>query len=184
MKLRDRQLLIATPTMSDNIFSGTVCYLLDHTKHGSLGVIINRPLIDLSLGRLFEEMEITDHAPGTENIPIMFGGPVHRERGFIFHSPERKWASTVQLAKELSLTVSKDIIQDIAKGQGPQRYLIVLGCAGWSSGQLADEIKRDAWIVSPAFAEIFFEVPFEDRLSRAMRFMGLHDRIIGHAGHA
>lgn len=177
--------LIAMPSMLDPIFGGTVVYLCEHNDQGALGVIINKPT-DMSMDLLFEridlELEIALQ-PGTH--PVMFGGPVQVERGFVLHSPHDTYSSTMQVTDAIALTTSKDILEAVAAGKGPDKILVSLGCAGWSAGQLEEEIARNGWLTVPADPALVFDLPIEQRFVAAMNLLGIDPAMLaGVAGHA
>lgn len=178
--------LIAMPSMLDPVFGGAVVYLCEHNAQGALGVIINK-VTDMNMDTLFEridlEIDIVPQAGG--NRPVMFGGPVQVERGFVLHSPLGAYSSTMQVSDEIALTTSKDILEAAAAGKGPERILVSLGCAGWSAGQLEDEIVRNGWLTVPARPEIVFDMPVEQRFAAAMKLLGIDPAMLaGVAGHA
>lgn len=184
----ENHFLIAMPTMADPIFGGSVIYICEHNEEGALGVIINKQT-DLSADLLFErldlKLEITagSHTPGAR--PIMFGGPVQIERGFVLHTLPGEFSSTIKVSDEVALTTSKDILETVSQGKSPEKMLIALGCAGWSAGQLEAEIARNGWLTVPADPDIIFDVPVTERLSAAMRLLGFDASMLtGEAGHA
>lgn len=178
--------LIAMPSMLDPVFGGAVVYLCEHNAQGALGVIVNK-VTDMNMDTLFEridlEIDIVPQAGGDR--PVMFGGPVQVERGFVLHSPLGAYSSTMQVSDEIALTTSKDILEAAAAGKGPERILVSLGCAGWSAGQLEDEIVRNGWLTVPARPEIVFDMPVEQRFAAAMKLLGIDPAMLaGVAGHA
>jgi putative transcriptional regulator len=178
--------LIAMPSMLDPVFGGAVIYLCEHNAQGALGVIINKPT-DMNMDTLFErielDLEIVPQAGGTR--PVMFGGPVQVERGFVLHSPAGPYSSTMRVSDEVALTTSKDILEAAAAGKGPDKILVSLGCAGWSAGQLEEEISRNGWLTVPAKPEIVFDVPVDQRFAAAMKSLGIDPAMLaGVAGHA
>ncbi|QAU33547.1 YqgE/AlgH family protein [Janthinobacterium sp. 17J80-10] len=177
--------LIAMPSMLDPVFGGTVVYLCEHNAQGALGVIINKPT-DMSMDLLFDkidlELEITLQ-PGAH--PVMFGGPVQVERGFVLHSPHDTYSSTMPVTEAIALTTSKDILEAAAAGKGPDKILVSLGCSGWSAGQLEEEIARNGWLTVPADPAIVFDLPIEQRFVAAMKLLGIDPVMLaGVAGHA
>lgn len=177
--------LIAMPSMLDPVFGGTVVYLCEHNAQGALGVIINKPT-DMSLDLLFDkidlELEITLQ-PAAH--PVMFGGPVQVERGFVLHSPHAAYSSTMPVTEAIALTTSRDILEAAAAGKGPDKILVSLGCAGWSAGQLEEEIARNGWLTVPADPAIVFDLPIERRFVAAMKLLGIDPVMLaGVAGHA
>lgn len=180
--------LIAMPNMLDPIFGGAVIYLCEHNASGALGVIINRAT-DMTMDVLFErlelELEITPSSPAFGTKPVMFGGPVQVERGFVLHAPHGDFSSTLKVTDEVALTTSKDVLEAVAVGNGPQRMLMTLGCAGWGAGQLEQEIVQNGWLTVRADPAIIFELPIEERFSAAMKLLGIDPMMLtGEAGHA
>ena len=180
--------LIAMPSMTDPVFGGTVIYLCEHNARGALGLIINKPT-DMSMQTLFERvdlsLEINPQYPGLPEHPVMFGGPVQLERGFVLHSPLGPFSSMMKVTDEIALTTSKDILEEVASGAGPQHLLVTLGCAGWSAGQLEDEIIRNGWLTVGAEPSIIFDLPVEQRFLAAIRLLGIDPLMLAaEAGHA
>lgn len=178
--------LIAMPSMLDPVFGGTVIYLCEHNPGGALGVIINKPT-DMTMNVLLERIDLAlEIAPQPKtDEQVMFGGPVQVERGFVLHSPVGNYSSTLRVTEEVALTTSKDILEAVAVGQGPDKILVSLGCAVWSAGQLEEEITRNGWLTVPADAAILFEVPVEQRFTAAMKLLGIDPSMLaGEAGHA
>jgi putative transcriptional regulator len=178
------QFLIAMPGLADPIFAKTVTYLCQHGPEGALGIIINRPS-ELTLGEVMEQMSIEVHASSVEDIQVYFGGPVHRERGFVLHEPGGQWDSTMKVSDSVALTTSRDILEAIGSGCGPSRILVALGYAGWAKGQLEKEIVENAWLNAPAEAPILFDYPATQRWKAAAGTMGIDIALLGtSAGHA
>lgn len=180
--------LIAMPSMLDPVFGGAVIYLCEHNADGALGVIINKPT-DMTMEVLFEridlKLEIVPNRPSIDHKPIMFGGPVQIERGFVLHTPLGKFSSMMQVTDEIALTTSKDVLEAVASGAGPERILVSLGCSGWSAGQLEDEIARNGWLTVRADPGIIFDLPIEERFLAAMGLLGIDPMMLtGEAGHA
>lgn len=180
--------LIAMPSMLDPVFGGTVVYLCEHNDEGALGVIINKPT-DMTLDVLFERIDLTleidaGRAPADQQ-PVMFGGPVQVERGFVLHAPHGVYTSMMKVTDEIALTTSKDVLEAVAVGDGPKRLLVSLGCSGWSAGQLEDEIARNGWLTVRADPAIIFDTPVEARFAAAMKLLGIDPSMLtGEAGHA
>jgi putative transcriptional regulator len=164
--------LIAMPSLADPNLSRTVTYLCQHNAEGALGIVINRPT-DIRLGELLEHLELTDADPAVAARPVLLGGPVQRERGFVLHRDGRDWDASLRVADDIVLTTSKDILAAIAGGNGPDAYAVALGYAGWGPGQLEQEMAENAWLNGPASAEILFERPFEQRWQAAASLLGV-----------
>jgi putative transcriptional regulator len=183
------QFLIAMPGMTDPYFSKTVSYICTHNQDGAFGIILNRP-IDMDLAKLFGEISLEIHLPELASQPVMFGGPVQRERGFVLHSPHEDYNSTIEINAGISLTTSKDILESIADQNPPKKLLIALGYAGWTHGQIENEISQNAWLnwSSPDISiaqELIFDVPYMDKFDWIMSRMGLSFANLSEtAGHA
>jgi len=177
------QFLLAMPGMQDPNFTGAVVYVAEHSERGALGLVINRTM-ELDLRTLFERIDL-QLAPGAlASSKVFFGGPVQTDRGFVLHEPLGRWSSTVPVADELGLTSSKDILEAVSRGEGPMRLLVALGYTGWGPGQLENEIGRNAWLTLPADAELIFETPVEQRMSRAFALLGIDPAFLSaSAGH-
>jgi putative transcriptional regulator len=177
-------LLIAMPAMADPNFTRTVTYICEHTDQGALGIVINRPL-EMDMGEVFQQLSLVATDPGDARDPVMRGGPVQTERGFVLHEPSRQWDSTVEVSDTVHLTTSQDILEAIAAGTGPRRRLMALGYAGWGAGQLESEMVANAWLSVPANAAVIFDTPIEGRWSAAAGLLGINLATISlEAGHA
>jgi putative transcriptional regulator len=176
--------LIAMPNMVDPNFARTVTYVCEHNEQGALGIVVNRP-IDMDLYTLLEQVSIPTVSEEFKGIPVHFGGPVQVDRGFVLHSPVGQWQSTLAVSPEIGLTTSKDILQAVARGEGPGKILVTLGYAGWAPGQLEHELSQNAWLTVQARPEVIFDLPPEERLPAAMRLLGIDfTSLSDQAGHA
>jgi putative transcriptional regulator len=170
--------------MADPNFSTTVTLVCEHNDDGALGIVINRPTT-LKLGGLFEQLAVEDADTDAADDPVMAGGPVGIERGFVLHGPEHRYESTLEVSDEICLTLSRDIIDAMATGTGPERTLVALGYAGWGAGQLEEEMLANSWLHVPATSEIVFETPFAERWNSAARTLGIDiSAMPTDAGHA
>jgi putative transcriptional regulator len=183
MDLR-HQFLIAMPAMADPNFSGSVVYVCDHSEQGALGLVINRPT-ELSLSTLFDRIDLKlEIAPWKDSL-VFFGGPVQTERGFVLHVPPGTYSSTLKVTPEISLTTSKDVLEAVAGGAGPEKMLVTLGYSGWGAGQLEGEIAANAWLTVSATPQILFDTPPEARYDAALKLLGVQaTQLTGQAGHA
>ena len=178
------QFLIAMPGLLDPNFTQTVTYICEHNEKGAMGIVINRPL-DLALGEVLLQMSLKASTLEIENIPVYQGGPVQTDRGFVIHRPEEKWKSSIIVSDEISVTTSRDILQSIAEGNGPDKSLVALGFAGWGAGQLEQEIMDNAWLNGPADSDIIFKTPCVQRWQRSAALLGIDiDQISLDVGHA
>ncbi len=177
-------LLIAMPAMLDPNFSRSVIYICEHNDQGSLGLVVNRPM-DMELGTVFQQLSLTVTDPSAARAPILAGGPVSLERGFVIHDACPDWESTIEAGDSLFVTTSKDILTAIAVGHGPTHALLALGYAGWGAGQLEQELSANAWLSVPASPEIIFDTPFEQRWQKAAGLLGIDLTMISNqTGHA
>jgi len=178
------QLLIAMPGMPDPNFSTTVTLICEHNDEGALGIVINRPL-DFKLGGLFEQLDVEDADPTAAERPVLMGGPVGPERGFVLHNPAGQFENSLAVSSDIHLTLSRDIIDAMAKGSGPGKTLVALGYAGWEPGQLEYEMLANSWLNVPASPDIVFDTPFSERWMSAAKTIGIDINQISHdAGHA
>ena len=183
------QFLISMPGMADDRFAGSVVYLCEHNAQGALGLVINKP-IDITLAHLFEKIDLNLVLPALGEQPVYFGGPVQTERGFVLHEQEQgaeaaRYSSTLEVPGGLAMTTSKDVLEAMARGDGPGRVLITLGYSGWGAGQLEDEIGRNGWLNVDARAEVIFDTPVAQRYDRALGLLGIDPRMLSaDAGHA
>ena len=184
------QFLLAMPGMVDPNFAGSVIYLFEHTERGAMGLVINRPT-ELDMGALFEKIEVKLEAEPVSEQPVYFGGPVQIERGFVLHEPttEAAYSSSLAVPGGLTMTTSKDVLEAVATGSGPSKFLMTLGYAGWSAGQLEEEITLNGWINVPLsqqqMVEIIFNTPSSQRYERTMSLLGFDpSHLSGEAGHA
>ena len=178
------QFLIAMPNMADPYFARSLTYICEHNDQGALGLVVNRP-IDLSLQGLFERIELKLEDASLFDVPVYFGGPVQTDRGFVLHSPVGPWSSTLAVREEIGLTTSRDILEAVGAGKGPQRMLVTLGYSGWAAGQLEHELSQNAWLSVEASDHILFELPAEERLAAAMQLLGIsYATLSDEAGHA
>lgn len=173
------QLLVAMPGMLDPNFERSVTLMCQHSSEGAVGITINRES-SFTLGDIFDQLDLSCDDENVRNRPVLEGGPVHPDRGFVVHSPTEGFESSLRLADDIMVTTSRDVLAAIAAGEGPDRYLVALGYAGWGDGQLEDELRQNAWLSVPTDSDIVFEAPLTDRWNRAVSNLGvdisnLHD---------
>jgi putative transcriptional regulator len=178
------QFLIAMPGLEDPNFFHSVTYICEHNDQGALGLVINRPL-DMQLGEILQHIKLQHSEPEARQIQVHLGGPVQQDRGFVLHEPLGEWEATLKVTDRIGITSSIDILQAIAKNEGPERSLITLGYAGWGAGQLEQEMAENAWLSGPADPDILFNSPDEERWKAAAASLGVDlDLLSGEAGHA
>ena len=182
----ENQFLIAMPQMLDSYFTNTVTYLWKHNEEGALGIVINKPL-KACVADIFAELDIlcsTEDSLFRER-PVLAGGPVERDKGFIIHDAGQQWESSIEVTPEITICTSRTILQDIAKGSGPENYLVALGCAGWEAGQLEREITENTWLTTPANAELIFSDNYNGKAEAAASLLGINlQQISPEAGHS
>lgn len=177
-------LLIAMPSLTDPTFEHTVIYVCEHHVQGTVGIIVNRPM-KFSMSLVFEQLQIESLKPEITARPLLFGGPVQPERGFVIHRPAGNWRSSLALGEDVTVTTSNDIIRAIAADAGPKDALVALGYAGWMGEQLEQEVMDNSWLVCPYKAELLYEVPYELRWEYAGLSIGVKmNQLSGNIGHA
>ena len=176
--------LIAMPNLMDPNFFQTVTCICEHTLEGALGLVINRVLPDVTGKTVFRELGL-ESVPEQDVMPLFLGGPVHKGQIFVLHGPPFGWEGLYSVTPSLALSNSKDIVQALARGQGPQQYVVALGCAGWGPGQLESEIMANAWLTCPINETILFNTPVEKRWEQSARLLGIDLALLSDAvGHA
>lgn len=176
--------LIAMPGMADPNFNETVAYICKHDEEGAVGIVVNRKS-DMSLGEIFDQLALEVESPSVAEQPVMTGGPVQPDRGFVLHQSEEPFDSTVDPQALVKVTVSQDILRQIAKGDGPSPALVALGYAGWTAGQLESEIAANAWLSAPADPAVIFATDVEERWAAAAGLLGIDIRnVTSYMGHA
>lgn len=178
------QLLIAMPGMGDPRFEHAVILIARHNADGCFGITINHPT-ETSLGDLFEHLKLTTSDTNRAQQPVLYGGPVQPEQGFVVHDTQQDWENTLRITDDLAITASKDILADISAGQGPDNFILALGCASWEAGQVEKEILDNAWLSCPAESSILFDTPFPQRWQNASQLLGIDVNLMTDvAGHA
>jgi putative transcriptional regulator len=184
--------LIAMPSLEDEAFAKSVVYVCEHSERGALGLVINKPS-DLSMTGLFDKVDLPLHRQDLVNAPVLQGGPVHTERGFVLHdalvvdAPEQEsvYASTMTIPGGLEMTTSKDVLEALSIGAGPKRVLISLGYSAWGEGQLESELAENSWLTVSADTAVIFDTPVEQRYERAMNLLGLESWMLSNdVGHS
>lgn len=173
--------LIAVPGLDDENFRQSVVLVCEHTAEGAFGLIINRVLMN-SFRPLMKALEIKR---SVVDMPIFYGGPVRPDQGYVIYTPFSRKYGQMKINDKLGVTASKEILQDIAEGKGPEKYLFSLGFAGWAADQLEDELMIDSWLVAPLKEDIIFDVDVAERWKAAARSMGVDfERFIHRSGFA
>jgi putative transcriptional regulator len=177
-------LLIAMPSLADPNFAQTVTVVCEHTDKGALGIVVNKPL-PMKLSEVLMQLNIATPNEAIATRPVLRGGPVNTDRGFVLHRPGGKWDHSHRVSDTVQVTTSRDVLAAMARGEGPEDAFIALGYAGWEAGQLEREIRDNSWLSMPIDAGMVFDLPYEDRWSAAWRLLGIDmnmmSRVAGHA---
>jgi putative transcriptional regulator len=186
--------LIAMPGLEDETFARSVIYMCEHSERGAMGLIINKPA-DISMRHLFDKVDLPLRREDLVQNPVLHGGPVQTDRGFVLHDPVQMapgdneagpiFASTLSVPGGLEMTTSRDVLEALSSGAGPRRVLVTLGYASWGEGQLESELGENTWLTVPASVDVIFDVPLAERYDRALDLLGLKSWMLSpEAGHA
>lgn len=169
--------LIAMPGLADPNFSHTITCICEHNASGAVGIIANRPHPLLTAKEIFEELKIR-YIPEFENTPIHIGGPVHMSELFILHGPPFDWEGCMNITKAIGMSTTRDILEAIAAGNGPDHFIVALGCAGWGENQLESEIAGNVWLTCPLSDHLIFETPIDRKWETAMQIVGIDPALL------
>ncbi len=176
-------LLVALPSLAEAPFARSVALICQHDENGTMGVLVNQPT-DYTIGEVLAQMDITTDDEALRVRVVLNGGPVHPERGFVIHDDARAWESSLPVGDGLFLTTSRDILEAMARGDGPANALVTLGCAGWGEGQLEGELADNSWLTVPADADLLFRTPLDERWQGAASRIGVDMfRMTDYSGH-
>jgi putative transcriptional regulator len=186
--------LIAMPALEDEVFSRSVVYMCEHSERGAMGLIINKPS-ELSMRQLFDKVDLPLRREDILESPVLQGGPVQTDRGFVLHDPilmddpaqdgASIYASTLTVPGGLEMTTSRDVLEALSSGAGPRRVLVTLGYASWGKGQLESELAENSWLTVPADVGVVFDTPMAQRYEKALDLLGLKAWMLSpEAGHA
>ncbi|NVJ56359.1 MAG: YqgE/AlgH family protein [Vibrionaceae bacterium] len=168
--------LVAMPGMKDPYFHRSVIYVCEHNDEGAMGLMINAP-IDITVGKMLKQVDVQPVHPQlyTESLdkPVLNGGPVSSDRGFILHHPKDHYESSIQMTDYLSVTTSKDILSVLGTEAEPNNYLVALGYSGWEAGQLESELSENSWLTIEADPDVIFNTPINERWSKAVQMLGI-----------
>jgi putative transcriptional regulator len=179
------QLLIAMPAMRDPNFARGVAFVCQHNEDGAMGLLVNR-LSEYRLGDVLAQMNLSSDIGEVNDAPVLIGGPVQPERGFVLHAPAGNWESSFHISDRISVTTSRDILIAMASGEGPERAVVALGYAGWSPGQLERELLDNAWLTVAAPENLLFDTPLDERWDASAALLGVTSmaQLTDYAGHA
>lgn len=180
------KLLIAMPGMADPRFDRSVVLVCTHSDEGAMGLVVNRPLTDLAFGDLLGQLGI-DRTPGARDVAVRFGGPVEPGRGFVLHRtaaapvadevPEGR----LPIADDLAMTTTRDILEDLARGAGPDEAVLTLGYAGWGPGQLEEEMLANGWLTAERSDDILFGADNTEKWGAALKTLGVDPSVLSAA---
>ena len=168
------KLLISSPEIAGDLFDKSIILICEHDANGTMGFIINKPLIDINMGTIWANLGYEEKNLRSASEDVFIGGPLASNAMFVIHSPEYFIdKKTIKVCEEISVTGTKEITDDIQKGQGPKKVLFLLGYSGWAPGQLEDEIMRDSWFVSEKIENLIFSVDYQSKWSEALFLIGI-----------
>ncbi|MGF6148806.1 Uncharacterized ACR, COG1678 [Kingella potus] len=175
--------LIATPALEDPLFGGSVVYVCRHDDEGAMGIIINKAS-PIPMEAVFAAAE-KDVPERFRDRPILMGGPVQIDRGFVVHTPRGAWQSSFPIAGDTALTTSRDIIDRLAQNDSVEKAILTIGCSSWSAGQIEQELAQNSWLTVPADDSILFDLPLRKRHRAALSKLGISPAaLVKDAGHA
>ena len=170
------KLLLAMPSIGDPRFHRSVIFMAAHDENGAMGLVINNDLPDMDFTQLLTQLNITsDIELDLEKLdmPVMGGGPVEISRGFLLHSSEFKQDDTISIDDDLSITGTTEALKEVANGKGPERALFILGYAGWTPGQLEQELQQNAWLVLDPDPTLIFHDKNDEKWDMAIAKLGV-----------
>ncbi|NBX84549.1 MAG: DUF179 domain-containing protein [Gammaproteobacteria bacterium] len=177
-------ILIAMPGWKDTIYEKSIIFVCEHHEQGTVGLILNRPTT-FSLSYICEQLHVDCEQSESKNMPLLFGGPIQPERGFVLHRPFGDWRSSLVIQQnDVTLTTSNDVIKALAENKGPDSVMIALGYSGWDAKKLEEEIINDMWMVCPFKSELLYDIPYAQRWSYAGSILGVNFDLVSGSGHA
>lgn len=178
------QMLVATPVIDTGCFQKSVVYVFAHNEEGAMGLIVNQPLELINYAALIEGLDVSEEA-AKQDLPVYFGGPCERARGFVVHTVDYYRDFSLARSGELAVTASSAILNDIVAGKGPAKSALIVGHAGWGPGQLEAEIEQNSWITVPATADLIFATDSDLKWATASKSLGVDmaffSTTVGHA---
>lgn len=166
-------LLIAMPGLADPRFERSLVLICAHSPDGAMGLVINKPVNDISFTGMLDQLKIP-RAPNGRDIRVHLGGPMERGRGFVLHSPDyMSVGATMLVSARFGMTATVDILEALARGQGPTSALMALGYSGWGPGQLEAELQRNDWLTAEAPADVVFSEDDQGKWTNMLRHMGI-----------
>ncbi len=178
------KLLVSMPFLEDSRFSYSVIFVCGHDSQGAIGLVINKILPDLTFKDLLNQLNI-DHMPSSSDLIVHYGGPIDLSRGFVLHSSDYHIDTTIEVGDCFSITSTLEILRALARGTGPEKYLICLGYTGWSAGQLEQELQNNGWLVVEPTEELVFDPYLETKWRSSLAALGVDPAVLSlESGHA
>tara|TARA_X000000950_G_scaffold289343_1_gene412159 strand:- start:44090 stop:44653 length:564 start_codon:yes stop_codon:yes gene_type:complete len=165
-------IICAIPQLKDIFFSKSIIYITHHNKNGAVGIVLNYKLMKIKSSDIIKKLNL-DIKNTSNNFSIHIGGPMNQENGFILHSQEYFEPNTIKITKDINLTCTRKIFEDIAMNKGPKKYFISLGYAGWGPGQLEDELIKNSWIHITEKLDLIFDIDARDKWDKAIKLSGI-----------
>ncbi len=176
--------LVSMPIITDDYFSRSVIYLIEHNEEGAWGVVVNKP-IGLKLGDIFDQLDIEFSDDALGNTEVLRGGPVDEQQGIVLHRPGHNFDATKNFSSGVSMSSSKDVLEALATGNAPDDCRVFLGHAGWEAGQLESEIADNAWLTDPASADQLFDTDPDELRNAVAANIGVNLNLLStQTGHA
>ncbi len=169
--------LISTQNMPDPRFEEQVIYICAHSEDGAMGVAVNKPNSMFTLAEILKSTNLP--VPQSKLPPVYIGGPVELESAFILFSADYKTEHQLEVSPTVFLSRETKVLEDIAYEKGPERYLFLLGYAGWGPGQLERELQADGWLTVPGSEMIIFDTPDEEKWRSAAMHYGIDISVFG-----
>ncbi|VFP79669.1 YqgE/AlgH family protein [Candidatus Erwinia haradaeae] len=180
--------LIAMPTLQTPLFKRSVIYIFEHNADGAMGLIINKPVDNLMVPGMLQKLKISQSS-GTANLklnkPVFIGGPLAEDRGFILHSAQKTFSSSIRISDSTIMTTSRDVLETLGTDEQPDHVLVALGCCAWGQGPLEQELMENTWLITVADSNILFHTPIAERWRDAAKILGIDIyNIASEVGHA
>jgi putative transcriptional regulator len=167
------RMLIASPAMGDPRFARSLIYVCGHSEEQTMGLVINHPMEGLRLPELLGQLDIERHIKLPDR-PVLYGGPVERERGFVLHSLDFQTEdATMPISDQIGLTASKEILLAMNSDHPPRHSALALGFANWGERQIEDELAQNAWLICEADDDLIFDDAYASKWDRAMASIGV-----------
>lgn len=168
----NQQLLIALPDMQDPRFEKAVILICEHNNDGAMGLLLNYVMQDIDTKQVFEDLSLNQPI---KNKPVMDGGPLNKNCGFILHNNNQLFKSSIKIIDQLTLTTSKDLLEQISLHQFTANWQFYLGYTGWTKDQLEKEVAENTWLTCPIDINLIFNTPPEKLWKKCLSKIGIKD---------